>query len=150
MLCDDCPRLEGAVGAAAWGVFFNQGEVCTAASRLLVQEDIADSFVEKVVEVARAIRTGDPLDPATRFGAMVSEEQLNTALRYIDQARGEGNRLLLGGERTLAEQGGYYLEPTIFGGLATTSTPAREDVFGPVQGGGKSVGGGTGWSGGRS
>src|SRR3546814_19017568 len=65
---------------------------------------------------------------------MVSEEQLNTALRYIDKARGEGNRLLLGGERTLAETGGYYLEPTIFGGLAPTSTLAREEVFGQVLG----------------
>src|SRR3546814_15694971 len=65
---------------------------------------------------------------------MVSEEQLNTALRYIDKARGEGNRLLLGGERTLTETGGYYLEPTIFGGLAPTSTLAREEVFGPVLG----------------
>src|SRR3546814_19325814 len=135
MLCDDCPRLEGAVGAAAWGVFFNQGEVCTAASRLLVQEDIADSFVEKVVEVARAIRTGDPLDPATRFGAMVSEEQLNTALRYSDKARGVGNRLLLGGARTLAEPGGYYLNATILGGMEPTDTLARGDGLVTVPGG---------------
>jgi gamma-glutamyl-gamma-aminobutyraldehyde dehydrogenase len=130
----DCPDFDAAAEAAAWGVFFNQGEVCTAASRLLVQEDIADSFVEKVVEIARAIRTGDPLDPATKFGAMVSEEQLNTALRFIDKARGEGNQLLLGGERTLAETGGYYVEPTIFSGLTPASTLAREEVFGPVLG----------------
>ena len=130
----DCPDFDAAAEAAAWGVFYNQGEVCTAASRLLVQEDVADSFVEKVVEIARGIRTGDPLDPATRFGAMVSEQQLNTALRFIDKARDEGNRLLLGGERTLTETGGYYVEPTIFSGLTPTSTLAREEVFGPVLG----------------
>src|SRR3546814_12485130 len=77
----DCSHLDAAVEAAAWGVFFNQGEVCTAASRLLVQEDIADSFAEKVGEVARAIPTGDPMAPATGFGAMVSEEWLYPALR---------------------------------------------------------------------
>src|SRR3546814_4812367 len=72
----DCPHLDAAVEAAAWGVFFNQGEVCTAASRLLEPEDIADSFVEKVVEVARSIRTADPLDPATRFGASSEDRRV--------------------------------------------------------------------------
>ena len=130
----DCPDFDAAAEAAAWGVFFNQGEVCTAASRLLVQQEIADEFMAKVVEVARSIRVGDPLDPATRFGAMVSREQLGTALRYIDTARNEGDRLLLGGRQVRTDSGGFYLEPTIFDCVAESSTLAREEVFGPVLG----------------
>jgi 4-(gamma-glutamylamino)butanal dehydrogenase len=131
---DDCPDLDAAAEAAAWGVFYNQGEVCTAASRLLVQEGIRERFVEKVVAVARGITVGDPLDPTTRFGAMVSREQLDTAMRYIGKAREEGNRLLLGGDRVREETGGFYVGPTIFDGLDAASSLAREEVFGPVLG----------------
>jgi len=131
---DDCPDLHAAAEAAAWAIFFNQGEVCTAASRLLVQESIREKFLDEVVEVARSITVGDPLDPQTRFGAMVSEQQLNTTLRYIDKARQEGGKLLLGGERIRQETGGYYVEPTIFDGIKSSSTLAREEVFGPVLG----------------
>lgn len=130
----DCPDLDAAAEAAAWGVFFNQGEVCTAASRLLVQQDIKDEFLRKVVAIAQAIRVGDPLDPATRYGAMVSETQMKTALGYIGKAREEGDALVLGGEQVLADTGGFYIEPTIFDGLKPTSTLAREEVFGPVLG----------------
>lgn len=130
----DCPDLDAAAEAAAWGVFFNQGEVCTAASRLLVQQDIKDEFLRKVVAIAKTIRVGDPLDPATRYGAMVSETQMKTALRYIGKAREEGDTLVLGGEQVLTGTGGFYIEPTIFDGLKPTSTLAREEVFGPVLG----------------
>lgn len=131
---DDCPDLDAAAEAAAWGVFFNQGEVCTAASRLLVQKGIRDRFLERVVEVARSITVGDPLDPATRFGAMVSERQMTTALRYIDVAKQEGGRLLIGGQQVRQESGGFYIEPTIFDGLTPASSLVREEVFGPVLG----------------
>jgi gamma-glutamyl-gamma-aminobutyraldehyde dehydrogenase len=130
----DCPDLDAAAEAAAWGVFFNQGEVCTAASRLLVQQDIKDEFLRKVVAIAKTIRVGDPLDLATRYGAMVSETQMKTALRYISKAREEGDALVLGGEQVLTDTGGFYIEPTIFDGLKPTSTLAREEVFGPVLG----------------
>jgi len=115
-------------------VFYNQGEVCTAASRLLVQDAIFEPFMERVVEKARAIVVGDPLDPATRFGAMVSERQMNTALRYIDTAKAEGGRVRLGGARVRADTGGFYVTPTIFDQLTPASTLAREEVFGPVLG----------------
>jgi len=130
----DCPDLDAAAQAAVWGIFYNQGEVCTAASRLLVQKEIKQSFLARVIEIARAIEVGDPLDPATRFGAMVSKEQLDTATRYIAKGLAEGGELVLGGGRARAESGGFYLEPTIFDNLTPTSTLAREEVFGPVLG----------------
>jgi gamma-glutamyl-gamma-aminobutyraldehyde dehydrogenase len=128
----DCPDLNAAAVSAAWGVFFNQGEVCTAASRLLVQEDIADEFTDKLLKVAKKIIPGDPLNPATTFGSMVSEEQMKTALRYIGTANQEGNTLRLGGQRVRAETGGFYVEPTVFDAVQPTHTLAREEVFGPV------------------
>jgi len=130
----DCPDLEVAAQAAAWGVFYNQGEVCTAASRLLVEASIKDAFLEKVVAVAKAMVVGDPLDPSTQFGAMVSERQMNTALGYIGIAESQGARKVLGGSRVLEETGGFYVEPTIFDRLQPAHALAREEVFGPVLG----------------
>ena len=130
----DCPDFEAAAQAAAWGVFYNQGEVCTAASRLLVQSAVKEAFVARVVEIAAQIAVGDPLDPATRFGAMISERQMATALRYIATAEAEGGELKLGGARARLETGGYYVQPTIFDGLTPNATLAREEVFGPVLG----------------
>jgi len=130
----DCPDLEAAAQAAAWGVFYNQGEVCTAASRLLVEESIRSAFVARVVQIAGEMVVGDPLDPATQFGAMVSERQMNTALNYIATADSQGARRLLGGERVRQDSGGFYVEPTIFDQVAPDSTLAREEVFGPVLG----------------
>lgn len=128
----DCPDLDKAAEQAAWGIFYNQGEVCTAGSRLLVHESIADRFLDKLLRVAETIAAGDPLEPATTFGAMVSAEQMQTALRYIDTARQEGGALRLGGNRTRVESGGYYVEPTVFDHIAPEATLAREEVFGPV------------------
>ncbi|MFN9251704.1 MAG: aldehyde dehydrogenase [Brevundimonas sp.] len=130
----DCPDLEAAAQAAAWGVFYNQGEVCTAASRLLVEESIRSEFVARVVQIARDRVVGDPLDPATQFGAMVSERQMNTALSFIATAHSQGARRLLGGERIRQDSGGFYVEPTIFDQVAPDSTLAREEIFGPVLG----------------
>lgn len=130
----DCPDLDAAAQAAAWGVFYNQGEVCTAASRLLVEASIREDFVARVVAVAREMVPGDPLDPATVFGAMVSERQMNTALDYIATADSQGGRRLLGGQQVRKESGGFYVEPTIFDRVEPDSTLAREEVFGPVLG----------------
>lgn len=128
----DCPDLNAAAEHAAWGIFFNQGEVCTAASRLLVHESIAEPFVENLLAVARTIKPGDPLSPDTQFGAMVSEEQMETALRYINTANAEGCALKLGGQRAREDSGGFYVEPTVFDGVAASATLSREEVFGPV------------------
>ncbi len=130
----DCADLDAAAQAAAWGIFYNQGEVCTAASRLLVHRDIKQAFVARVVEIAKGIVPGDPLDPATRFGAMVSEDQMRTALGYIDVATREGGTPLLAGGRVREESGGFYVAPTIFDHVAPGATLAREEVFGPVLG----------------
>lgn len=129
----DCPDLDAAAQAAAWGVFFNGGQVCTAASRLLVERPIREAFLAKVVEVGRSIVPGDPLDPATRFGAIVSERQMQGVLRHVAGASREGAELLLGGRRVREESGGFFVEPTIFN-VAAGSTLAREEVFGPVLG----------------
>ncbi|WP_157217514.1 aldehyde dehydrogenase [Flavisphingomonas formosensis] len=129
----DCTDLDAAAQAAAWGIFYNQGEVCTAASRLLVQRDIKDAFLERVLAVAKGIVPGDPADPETRFGAMVSEEQMQTALRHIEAARQESGPPLIGGRRVREETGGFYVEPTIFD-TAPSAALAQQEVFGPVLG----------------
>lgn len=128
----DCPDVRAAAEHAAWGIFYNQGEVCTAGSRLLVDETIADAFTESLLKVAKSIVPGDPLEPRTNFGAMVSAEQMQTALRYIQTAKREGADLRLGGKQARAETGGFYVEPTVFGGVKPDATLSREEVFGPV------------------
>ncbi|MBR2535335.1 MAG: aldehyde dehydrogenase [Hyphomicrobium sp.] len=128
----DCPDLNAAAEHAAWGIFYNQGEVCTAGSRLLVEESIAEAFTERLLDVAKTIKPGDPLEPRTQFGAMVSSEQMQTALRYIDKAKKEGADLRLGGKRAREETGGFYVEPTVFAGVTPDATLSREEVFGPV------------------
>jgi 4-(gamma-glutamylamino)butanal dehydrogenase len=128
----DCDDLETAAQNAAWGVFYNQGQVCTAASRLLVEERLKEVFVDKVIAVAKTIKVGDPYDPQTQFGAMISERQLQQALAFIDKGQAEGGRLKLGGGRVLTETGGAYLEPTLIDEVAPDNILAREEVFGPV------------------
>ena len=128
----DCPDFEAAAEAAFWGVFYNQGEVCTAASRLLVHNSVKDRLLDRVLAIAADVHAGDPLDPSTNFGAIVSESQLNWVLHYIDGARKEGASLKLGGEQVLKESGGFYVDPTIFDSVQRDATLAREEVFGPV------------------
>ncbi|MGE0595905.1 MAG: aldehyde dehydrogenase [Hyphomonadaceae bacterium] len=130
----DAENLDEAADAAAWGIFFNQGEICNAASRLLVEDSIRDTFVEKVIARAAAYAPGDPLDPASAAGAIVSESQMRRVLGYIEKAPQEGAVLAHGGKRVRAESGGYYVEPTVFDRVANTHRLAREEVFGPVLG----------------
>ncbi len=128
----ECGDLDAAATAVAWGVFYNQGEVCNAGSRLLVHESVKDELLEKVVAVADRIRPGDPLDPKTRMGAIVDETQLGRVLGYIDAGKSEGAGLHLGGARVREETGGFYVEPTIFDAVSNDMTIAREEIFGPV------------------
>jgi gamma-glutamyl-gamma-aminobutyraldehyde dehydrogenase len=130
----DCPDFDAAAEAAAWGVFYNQGQVCTAASRLLVQKGVEDRLVERMLQIATTIKVGDPLDPATRFGAIISARQMSGVLGHIDSAHAEGARLRLGGRQALTDRGGFYVEPTVFDRVAPTQRLAREEVFGPVLG----------------
>ncbi|WP_193368139.1 aldehyde dehydrogenase [Pelagibius marinus] len=128
----DAPDLDAAATAAAWGIFFNQGEVCNAGSRLLVEDKVKDQVVEKVMQVAKTLRVGDPLDPATQMGAMVDSTQMERVLGYIEKGQSEGAKVTLGGQRILAESGGYYIEPTVFDGVKNDMTIAQEEIFGPV------------------
>ncbi|HVN41325.1 MAG TPA: aldehyde dehydrogenase, partial [Steroidobacteraceae bacterium] len=128
----DCPDLDRAAATAAAGIFFNQGEMCTAASRLIVEESIRDRVLEKVVAAAQRLQPADPLDPATRLGAIVDEAQMKTVLGYIETGRAEGARLLTGGKRVRQDTGGFYVQPTVFADVEGTMTIAREEIFGPV------------------
>ncbi|HVZ98944.1 MAG TPA: aldehyde dehydrogenase [Caulobacterales bacterium] len=130
----DAEDLDAAAEAAAWGIFFNQGEICNAASRLLVEESIKDKFLDKVIAAAAKYKPGDPLDPDSIAGAIVSEGQMRRVLSYVDKAKAEGAALALGGNRVNEASGGFYVEPTVFDRVATDSTLAREEVFGPVLG----------------
>ena len=130
----DAPSLERAAKAAASGIFYNQGEVCTAASRLLVERSIKDEFVARVVEAGKAMRPRHPLDPGAPMGAMVDEGQTQRVLDYIAKGREEGGRVVIGGERLATVDGGCYLAPTIFDDVAASHTIAREEIFGPVLG----------------
>ncbi len=128
----DAPDLQRAAEAAASGIFYNQGEVCTAASRLLVERSIKDEFVAMVVEAGKRYQPRHPLDPDAATGAMVDEDQTRRVLSYIEQGQADGARLALGGQRVHPVAGGCYIEPTIFDDVAHTHTISREEIFGPV------------------
>ena len=128
----DAPNLKSAAVAAAGAIFYNQGEVCTAASRLLVERPIKDEFLAMVVEAGRRMQPRHPLEPGAPMGAIVDETQMQRVLGYIDKGRSEGARLALGGGRVLQETGGFYIEPTIFDNVAHEMTISREEIFGPV------------------
>ena len=132
IVMEDCPDFDAAADAAAWAVFYDQGQVCTAGTRLLVQNSVKGDFLKKVAAVARDLAPGDPLDPATRFGALVDEAQMNAVLGYIDKGKREGANLVVGGERALSNSGGFYVTPTIFDGVDNSMTIAQEESFGPV------------------
>jgi acyl-CoA reductase-like NAD-dependent aldehyde dehydrogenase len=128
----DCADLDRAARAAAFAIFFNQGEMCSAGSRLIVQEAVHDQVLEKIAAIARTMQPGDPLDPSTTLGAIVDETQLNTVLRYIDSGKSEGARVALGGNRARESSGGFYVEPTVFDAVTPRMKIAREEIFGPV------------------
>jgi acyl-CoA reductase-like NAD-dependent aldehyde dehydrogenase len=128
----DYQDLDRAATAAAFAIFFNQGEMCSAGSRLLVQAEIKDAFLEKVQKVGRTLVPGDPLDPQTKLGAIVDEAQMKRVLSYIDSGRREGADVRLGGKRVREESGGFYIEPTVFDGVHPRMQIAREEIFGPV------------------
>lgn len=122
--------LDAAVKGAITGIFFNQGEVCCAGSRLFVEESVHDEFVEKLARHAESIKVGDPLDPATQMGAQVSEEQFTKILGYIDAGKSGGAKLVTGGSR--AQDTGYFLQPTVFSCVNSSMKIAQEEIFGPV------------------
>jgi acyl-CoA reductase-like NAD-dependent aldehyde dehydrogenase len=128
----DAPDLDAAATAAAWGIFFNQGEVCNAGSRLIVEESVKDQVLEKVMAVGKKLVPGDPLDPKTGMGAIVDKTQMERVLGYIDAGKKEGARLAMGGNRVKTDSGGYYVEPTVFDKVDNKMKIAQEEIFGPV------------------
>jgi gamma-glutamyl-gamma-aminobutyraldehyde dehydrogenase len=124
----DCD-LEAAVEHAALGIFFNQGEVCSANSRILVEKSIYDVFVEKFVAKAKAMAVGDPLDPTTQVGALVDANHAANVRSHIRTAINQGAELLTGG---LGDESSCLVEPTVFGKVSTDLAIAQDEVFGPV------------------
>jgi len=126
-------EFEAAVEGALFGVFLNQGEMCSAGSRILVQRSIYDRFVEAMVAKAKTITLGPPLDRATKMGPLVSREQFDRVRTYQDLGRREA-RLALGGGRVSGKafDRGYFVEPTIFADVANDARIARDEIFGPV------------------
>lgn len=128
----DAPNLEKAAEAAAQGIAFNMGQVCTAGTRLLVEASIKDEFIIKVKEALVKWQPGHPLDPKTLNGAIVDKQQLNKVLSYIEKGQQEGACLFAGGKQAFQESGGYFLQPTIFTEATNTMQIAAEEIFGPV------------------
>jgi 4-guanidinobutyraldehyde dehydrogenase/NAD-dependent aldehyde dehydrogenase len=125
-------NLDAAASMAAVAVFYNGGQTCTAGTRLIVEESIRDTFLERVIANAAGWMPGDPLDPATTMGPMIDEGQFNTVANYVDIGRKEGAELVFGGKRCQAGLGGHYHEPTILAGVHNQMRVAREEIFGPV------------------
>jgi gamma-glutamyl-gamma-aminobutyraldehyde dehydrogenase len=112
--------------------FWNMGENCSCGSRLIVHRDVHDALLDKVVALSREWAVGDPLDPATKIGSMIEKPHLEKVLSYIETGKSEQARVVMGGNQTLAESGGYFVEATIFDGVDNQMRIAREEIFGPV------------------
>ncbi len=122
--------IDSAVAGAMTGIFFNQGEVCCAGSRLFLEKSIHDEFVDKLSSRASSLSVGNPEDAGTQMGAQVSKEQFDKILGYIDSGKQEGAKLVTGGER--CGERGYFIKPTIFDAVDNNMKIAREEIFGPV------------------
>ncbi|MDC0161949.1 aldehyde dehydrogenase [bacterium] len=128
----DCNNLDAAAEASAYAIFGNQGEVCSAGSRLIVQKEIEDEFLDKVVKLSKKMQPADPFDPESFAGAIVNTEQLEKINKYVNIGKEEGASVEVGGNITLKETGGFYFEPTIFKNVKNNMKIAQEEIFGPV------------------
>jgi gamma-glutamyl-gamma-aminobutyraldehyde dehydrogenase len=132
LIFDDCQDLDLAAEKAAFGIFFNQGEVCSANSRLLVQRSIHDEFVERMIEKSRLWQPGDPLDPASKMGAIVDARQSARVMDYIGEAGTCGAQLVAGGDQVTINGSNNFIQPTLFTQVTPDMRLSREEVFGPV------------------
>ena len=128
---DDCD-IEKAVEWIMFGVFWNQGQVCSATSRVLVHEAIYDRLLERLVEEAHKIKLGDGFQPNAQLGPLVSEKQLNRVLGFIARARADGARVATGGKRPATFEKGYFCEPTVLTDVPLDSDVWLNEIFGPV------------------
>jgi betaine-aldehyde dehydrogenase len=123
--------LDAAAAAVSWGAYFNQGECCNAGSRLLVQDSIADEFVERVVALSKKVKVGDPLADDTEMGAIISDQHLGSIDEYVQSSDSQGARVASGGTKLDSVAGRYYA-PTVIADVQRESTLATDEVFGPV------------------
>jgi len=131
----DDADLSQAVPTSVRSSFANQGEICLCGSRLYVQKGIYDKFLEQFVALAKQIKVGDPKDPSTNMGALISKEHLEKIQYYVELAKQEGGTVVLGGDRPELEgdlKGGYFHNPTIITGLPFSCRVQQEEIFGPV------------------
>jgi acyl-CoA reductase-like NAD-dependent aldehyde dehydrogenase len=124
--------LEAAIKGSFQGIYFNSGQACNAGSRLFVPAESFDQVMGALAEAANGAKLGPGLDPATQLGPVVSAEQRERVMSYIDSGREQGAELLAGGETALADSGGYYVSPTLFSTTSDELKIAREEIFGPV------------------
>jgi acyl-CoA reductase-like NAD-dependent aldehyde dehydrogenase len=126
--------LESAAATALWTSCVNQGQLCSAGTRLLVQEPCHDELLARIVRLAEALRIGDPLLPETQLGAVITREQLQRIERYVQVGHDEGAELLIGGAAPSVpgHEGGFFYQPTIFAGVESRMRIAQEEIFGPV------------------
>jgi len=127
----DCPDLDRAAQSAAFGIFGNMGEVCSAGSRLLVHSSVRNQIVKAIAAAAKNFLPGHPLDPKTTMGALIDQAHLERVLSYIEAGTKEA-ALLVGGNSSKVCEGGFYVEPTVFFDKNRDSRVGREEVFGPV------------------
>jgi gamma-glutamyl-gamma-aminobutyraldehyde dehydrogenase len=127
----DADDLDAAASMAAFGIFFNQGEVCSANSRLLVERSIHKEFLDRMINHAAAHQPGDPLNPSSKMGAIVSKEQHDRIMSMIEEGRGYAD-CVTGGNAMQVDGKGYFVEPTIFNDVPPASQLAKEEIFGPV------------------
>lgn len=130
----DDAKLDIALEGIHLGILFNQGQVCSAGSRIFVQENIYDEFLEKAIKAFENIKIGNPLDKDTQMGAQISEEQLKKILNYIEIGKKEGAKVAIGGERYVLGDAakGYFMKPTLLVDVKNDMRVAREEIFGPV------------------
>ncbi|TIP10564.1 aldehyde dehydrogenase [Mesorhizobium sp.] len=132
IVLDDVNDFTLVVEQIAAGFLFCQGENCSAGTRLIVSEKIREPLLAKLKETVKIWKVGDPLDSATKIGAMIEEPHMQKVLSYIEKGQSEGAKLTLGGNQVLKGSGGYFIEPTIFEGVTNDMVIAREEIFGPV------------------
>jgi aldehyde dehydrogenase (NAD+) len=126
-------NLDAAVPGAAMGVYGNTGQVCIAGTRVFVQRSIEEEFIDRLRQFSRTVRVGNGLDPDVQLGPLISRNQLDRVMRYVDIGGKEGAQLAYGGSRLQGElANGYFIEPTVFTGVTNQMTIAREEIFGPV------------------
>ncbi len=131
-LCEDAD-LDAAAEIAYYGMFYNKGEICYAASRMLVEKPIYEDFIARIKKRAESTKVGDPLDPASQMGPIVNKREYDNVLRYMEVGKQDGARLVSGGgAHAVATGKGYFVQPTIFADVTEQMTIFKEETFGPI------------------